>query len=99
MVISEVQRMRYLTFEKTSKRQMFVCVGKFSFQIVKLNVRENRWGNQECTIQRKPMGQSVMDNPERHWQNWPHKTKKKKTQKHNITQKTKKMSNTDPTKN
>jgi hypothetical protein len=57
------------------------------------------------------MGQSGMDNPEKTdgaisngqsretLANWPHKTKKKKTQKHNITQKTKKMSNTDPTKN
>ena len=66
---------------------MFVCVGKFSFQIVKLNVRENRWGNQEWTIQRDTgkIGHT--------------RRRKRKQKKHNITQKTKKMSNTDPTKN
>ena len=29
-----------------------------------MNARENRRGNQEWTIQRKPKGQSRMDNPE-----------------------------------
>ena len=27
--------------------------------------RENRWGNQEWTIQRKQKEQSIMDNPEK----------------------------------
>ena len=60
------------------------------------NVRENRRGNQEWTIQR-------------HWQHWVYKTpnirhrtqdtehKTNKTK--NTTQKTTKTSNTDPTKN
>ena len=48
-----------------------------------INVRENRRGNQEWTIQR-------------HWQ---HRTKTNKTQEHNTTQRTKKTSNTNPNKN
>ena len=56
--------------------------------IIYLNIRENRRGNQEWTIQR-------------HWQHWAHKTQEedKQTQKHNTAQETKKMSNTDPAKN
>jgi hypothetical protein len=49
----------------------------------KINVNENRRGNQEWTIQI-------------HWQHWKYKTQDEDKQ--NTTQKTKKMSNTDPTK-
>ena len=31
-----------------------------------INVRENRRDNQELTIQRKPKGHSIIDNPETH---------------------------------
>ena len=54
-----------------------------------INVRENRGGNKEWTIQRR-------------WHYWEHKTldeDKQNTKTHNTTQKTKKMNNTDPTKN
>ena len=54
----------------------------------KLTVRENRKGNQELTIQRH-----------RHIDQTRHKTTTKKAQKHNATQKTKKMSNKDSIKN
>jgi hypothetical protein len=42
-------------------------------------------------------GQSRMDNPETPAKHWTYRTKTNKTRKHNTTQKTKKMSNTDPT--
>jgi hypothetical protein len=35
------------------------------FLVYQINVRENRRGNQEWTIQRKQKGQSRMDNPEK----------------------------------
>ena len=57
---------------------------------MKINVRENRRDNQEWTIQR-------------HWKSWTHKTqdedKQSKKNPQYTTQKTKKMSNTDPTQN
>ena len=49
----------------------------------KINVKENRRGNQEWTIQI-------------HWQHWIYKTQDEDKQ--NTTQKAKKRSNTDPTK-
>jgi len=50
-----------------------------------INLRENRWGNQEWTIQR-------------HWHNWVYQTQNEDKQNKNTTQKTRKMSTTDHTK-
>jgi len=51
-----------------------------------IHVKENRKANQEWTIQR-------------HWQHRVYKTQNEDKQNKNTTQKTKKMSNTDPIKN
>jgi hypothetical protein len=59
------------------------------------NPRENRRGNQEWTIQRKPKGQSRMGNPEKLVTLGTQDEDKTK----NTTQKTKKMNNMYPTKN
>jgi hypothetical protein len=59
--------------------------------------RENQRGNQEWTIQRKPKGQSRIDNSEtRAILCTKHRTKTNKSK--NTTQKTKTMSNSEPTK-
>jgi hypothetical protein len=53
----------------------------------KINVRENRRSNQEWTTHS-------------HWQHWTHKTQDEDKKKHKyITQKVKRMTNTDPTTN
>ena len=53
----------------------------------KINVRENRRNYQEWTIHI-------------HWQHWTHKTQDEDKKKHKyITQKVKRMTNTDPTTN
>ena len=57
-----------------------------SFNSTSINARENRRGNKQWTIQR-------------HWQHWVHKTQDKDKQNQSTAQKTKKMSNTDPTGN
>jgi hypothetical protein len=59
--------------------------------------RENRRGNQEWTIQRKPKGQPRLDNPESNWQHGVHKTQYEDKQNKNTPQKAKNMSNTDST--
>ena len=59
--------------------------------------RENRRGNQEWTIQRKPKGQPRLDNPESNSQHGVHKTKYEDKQNKNTPQKAKNMSNTDST--
>ena len=66
-------------------RQSVLLVEETTFcSSLNIKVRENRRGNKEWTIQRN-------------WQHWAHKTQYENEQ--NTTQKTKKMSNTDPTKN
>ena len=70
--------------------------------------RDNRWGNQEQTIQRQPMGQSGIDNLEttdgaisngqsRDTGNIGHNTQNEYKQNKNTTRKTKKMDNTNLT--
>jgi hypothetical protein len=51
-------------------------------QTKQINIRENRRGNQEWTIQRN-------------WQHWVHKIRDEDKQNKNTTQKNKKMNNTD----
>ena len=76
---------------------------------MKTNVRENRRCNQKRTIQRKQKGQSKMNNPEktegaikneqsRDTGNIGYTGRKQTNKQKNKTQKTKRMSNTDPTK-
>jgi hypothetical protein len=63
-------------------RQSVLLVEETTFcSSLNIKVRENRRGNKEWTIQRN-------------WQHWAHKTQYENEQ--NTTQKTKKMSNTDP---
>ena len=55
------------------------------FYYYKINVRENRRGNQQWTIQR-------------HWYHWEHKIQDedKRNKKYNTAQKTKQMSTKEP---
>ena len=58
----------------------------FQYMLYLINVRENQRGNHEWTIQRNG-------------QHWVHRHSRNKQTETRKQQKTKKMSNTDPTKN